>query len=504
MATKEHPYHIGLKLKQQLNVPLRMHMDFRIRRYQDPEVPSNLSITVVSETELQASVDPITASWFKGFNFYLDGTLQNSTPQASETYNFTGLTKGQQYTIEVTSVNKEDVESDPASATGTPADATAPSPPQNVTLLEEGDTFVRVGADPSPSTDVDYYNAYYDDGGGGVKHNSTNLTAGNISDYKFDGLTNDTTYNFWFTAVDDAGNESVASSTVTGTPTAAAGPDKTTYENNVTADGGVIQDSTWLDTFFADGESAGWLSKLLLGLDANMGVKTSGGNMVHLYDIASDGAYKTTNTNTDPTYQDDSGGSGAKEIDYEETEQSEMPMQHFLENATNAFKTTTVYVLESDVGFRHYVFMGGSPTIPDAFMGIRANYDQNGDDVGDSLFFVQAGDGDRLRGWIEPTSVDINARGVRALVVDGPANTFEHYTRLSSSFRQDTVGYTHQELGSETSPSYTDQRFVINGTRSLTDSNDTSFYGVFVFDGILTQSERESVMNTLETYYNTV
>lgn len=214
MADKKHDNHWGLRIERRIERGLRIQSSFRIRRAQDPEVPTGLTVTVVSETELQASVDAIGAGWFKGFNFYLDGVLQNSSPQASNTYNFPGLTTGQQYTIKVTSVNLDDIESAGTSANATPADVTAPAAPTGL-VATVGDSLIDLDWDDNSEPDLAGYNVYVDDGNGYVKDNGALVAT---SDYQVTGLTNGQNYNFKVTAVDNSSNESSDSNVVTEAP----------------------------------------------------------------------------------------------------------------------------------------------------------------------------------------------------------------------------------------------------------------------------------------------
>lgn len=244
-----------------------------------PAAPTGLSADIIAGTSITYSWDANAEADLEGYNAYLDGVKYNGSlisPGSESNYVVSGLSELTEYDFWVTAVDDDGNES-PASATvtETTVDATAPSPPQNVTLDSEGDTQCTVSADASPSGDVDYYNAYRDDGGGAVKDNGANLTAGELSGYIFDVLVNGTTYDFWFTAVDTSGNESVASTKVQGTPAASAATENNI--NSLSFDG--VDDYATLDGFFVDMTSFStsfWFKGTTGGAFRYMGAISSG------------------------------------------------------------------------------------------------------------------------------------------------------------------------------------------------------------------------------------
>ncbi|MFK8006354.1 MAG: endonuclease [Saprospiraceae bacterium] len=183
-----------------------------------PTIPTNLSAsnTTQSSTDLlwTASTDNVGVA---GYNIYQGGVNVFSVAGTSTTVN--GLTASTSYSFYVTAYDaagNESVESTAVSVTTqTPADTQAPTIPTNLTASNTTETSTDLSW--TASTDnvgVAGYNVYQ----GGVNVSSVTGTSANVS-----GLTASTSYSFYVTAYDAAGNESVGSTAISVTTSTPSG-----------------------------------------------------------------------------------------------------------------------------------------------------------------------------------------------------------------------------------------------------------------------------------------
>lgn len=186
-----------------------------------PSPPTGLSVDGELANQINLSWNANPESDLAGYNiYYRTGAnpfqKHNSSFVPSISYNAGGLSSENiTYDFKITAVDNAGNESSfSPTVQGTTPDVATPSPPINIQLLEEG-SMLRIGGDPSPTTDVVGYNAYYDDGSTISKDNGSLLSEIDISDYEFQNPSGGT-YDFWFTAVDEASNESSPSTKVTG------------------------------------------------------------------------------------------------------------------------------------------------------------------------------------------------------------------------------------------------------------------------------------------------
>ena len=120
-----------------------------------------------------------------------------------------GFKEGAEYAYEVISVDKAGNFSSPASVDITISDKTSPEPPNGVQVFIDNASRISVLWNPSPSLDVMSYVVYRS------KVGSTHLQATPVSSHvlRYEDITAEpgTTYEYWVTAADFAGNESVPS-----------------------------------------------------------------------------------------------------------------------------------------------------------------------------------------------------------------------------------------------------------------------------------------------------
>lgn len=186
---------------------------------QAPTVPTNLTATTVSWTQINlswtASTDNIGVKIYK---IYRDG---GTTPIATPTdviYNDIGLTASTAYSYTVSACDAAgncSAQSAMASATTSPPDAQAPTVPTNLTATTASSTQINLSW--TASTDNVGVTGYkiYRDGGGAPIATPTGTTYNNT------GLTASTLYSYTVSACDAAANcsaQSVAASATTANP----------------------------------------------------------------------------------------------------------------------------------------------------------------------------------------------------------------------------------------------------------------------------------------------
>jgi len=176
---------------------------------QAPTAPTNLSASNISESSFtlswNASTDNVGVT---GYDVYQNGSLLNSVTGTSA--NISGLSAGTTYNYYVKAKDAAGNISAESSTlqvtTNEPADTEAPTAPSNLSSSNVGETSVTLSW--TASTDnvgVTGYDIYRD----GSVMASTDNTSYNVS-----GLTAATTYSFYVTAKDAAGNVSAASNTL--------------------------------------------------------------------------------------------------------------------------------------------------------------------------------------------------------------------------------------------------------------------------------------------------
>ena len=185
---------------------------------QAPTIPTNLSASNTTETSTDlswtASTDNVGVA---GYNIYQGGVNIFSVAGTSTTVN--GLTASTTYSFYVTAYDaagNESVGSTSVSVTtSTSVDTQAPTVPTNLTASNTTETSTDLSW--TASTDnvgVTGYNVYQD----GVNVLSVTGTSGSVG-----GLTASTTYSFYVTAYDAAGNESLGSTAVSVTTSTPSG-----------------------------------------------------------------------------------------------------------------------------------------------------------------------------------------------------------------------------------------------------------------------------------------
>ncbi|MES2811807.1 MAG: endonuclease [Bacteroidota bacterium] len=181
-----------------------------------PSAPTSLASSNITPSSLTltwtASTDNVGVT---GYDVYMDGSLKTSV--TGSTASITGLTASTTYAFYVKAKDAAGNNSTTSSTinptTSAPADTTAPSAPTS--LASSNITPSSLTLTWTASTDnvgVTGYDVYMD---GSLKTSVTGSTA------SITGLTASTTYAFYVKAKDAAGNNSVASSTINATTSAA-------------------------------------------------------------------------------------------------------------------------------------------------------------------------------------------------------------------------------------------------------------------------------------------
>ncbi|QWU17030.1 Fibronectin type III domain-containing protein [Paenibacillus sophorae] len=136
-----------------------------------------------------------------GYNVYLDGRQYNTAAVTDATYTLDGLNNGQNYSLYVTAVNGNELESEPSvtvDVTPQAVDSSAPAEISQVSAVDDGKSVTLTWNNPA-SPDFDHVDIYLD----GVLIGSS--TSGS---YKAGGLLGETDYSFTLRTVDRSGNAS--------------------------------------------------------------------------------------------------------------------------------------------------------------------------------------------------------------------------------------------------------------------------------------------------------
>lgn len=175
---------------------------------QAPTAPTNLvasNITQVSATlGWAASTDNIAVT---GYSVYRNGSLLGTT--TGTTYSLTGLTAGTTYSLYVTAYDAAgnvSSASNTISVTTQSVDTEAPTAPANLAASSVTSTAATLSW--TASTDNIAVTGY------SIYKNGVLLTTTSSNSYTVSGLTAGTTYSFYVTAYDAAGNVSSASNTI--------------------------------------------------------------------------------------------------------------------------------------------------------------------------------------------------------------------------------------------------------------------------------------------------
>lgn len=148
-----------------------------------------------------------------GYRIYLDGNLRNGTLIQGTRYEFDLLTNGQTYTAEVSAVDESGNESEKSAPVQfvpeepPPVVDDPPGAPKGLKAIP-GATEVLLSWQPNRDRDLAGYNLYRD----GEKINTTLITTTSYTDKN---VSPGTEYTYYLVAVDDAGQDSEASESVT-------------------------------------------------------------------------------------------------------------------------------------------------------------------------------------------------------------------------------------------------------------------------------------------------
>ena len=185
---------------------------------QAPTTPTSLTASNTTETSTNlswnASSDNVGVA---GYNVYQNGVNIFSSANTSATVN--GLSASTNYSFYVTAYDAAGNESSASSSvsvtTATPPDTQAPTVPTNLTASNTTEISTNLSWNASSdNVGVAGYNVY---------QNGVNIFSGSTTSTTVNGLTASTTYSFYATAYDAAGNESSASSSVSVTTATPSG-----------------------------------------------------------------------------------------------------------------------------------------------------------------------------------------------------------------------------------------------------------------------------------------
>ena len=181
-----------------------------------PNVPTNLTLTVVSATQLDLSwTAPIDNVGVTGYKVYRDGVLlKNVTTTATSD---TGITQATNYCYTVSAMDTAGNESAVSTQVcGTTPDATPPAQPEGLLVSAVSETRINLAwTASSDNVDVTGYKVYR---GGTFLKNVTTITTSDT------GLIVVTQYCYQISAVDAAGNESTKSTQICATTPDATSP----------------------------------------------------------------------------------------------------------------------------------------------------------------------------------------------------------------------------------------------------------------------------------------
>jgi hypothetical protein len=174
-----------------------------------PAIPTDLTAT--------PSLRSVALSWsansevnLAGYNVYVPETQQTYTVTGT-TYSITGLTSGTAYHFQVTAKDTSGIES-PRALVSTTTLTSGDLPPSTPTglMAVAGPASATITWNANTESDVSGYKIYMN--GSDISGKVTGTT------YQVTGLTNDITYHFTITAIDNIGQESSLSGAVAATP----------------------------------------------------------------------------------------------------------------------------------------------------------------------------------------------------------------------------------------------------------------------------------------------
>lgn len=182
----------------------------------DTVAPANVTSLSQSHTDTMASftwVNPVDSD-FQSIKVYKNGTFLETLAKTVTSYDVVGLTPLTAYTYKFTTLDNSANESTGSSVSFTTLSTPDTTPPSSPTGLNVTAGDGQASASWSTVSDAMGYNVYVN----GVKRNTTLISGTN---YVVTPLTNGTSYGITVSAVDDSGNESVKSSSVSVTPVVA-------------------------------------------------------------------------------------------------------------------------------------------------------------------------------------------------------------------------------------------------------------------------------------------
>jgi len=184
----------------------------------NPSMPTGLTATVISSTEIDLAWDPASDNvGVAGYEYFQNGVSLGTTTE--ETVSITGLQPSTEYNYYIyaydDALNYSAVSATVQATTSAYVDTLKPSAPSNLTATTFSSSVIDLAWEPSlDNIAVTGYKIYQD--------TVAIDTIGDVTTYRVSGLAENTAYDFNVTALDAAVNESDPSNTATATTDANA------------------------------------------------------------------------------------------------------------------------------------------------------------------------------------------------------------------------------------------------------------------------------------------